>query len=98
VPIFVGLDPERDTPEVLREYVAAFHPRLLALTGTPEEVRRVATAYKVFFEKVALPGGNGYTIDHAAYTFLLDRNGEFLILFPPGTNAERIAFMLREQM
>ena len=97
-PIFVGLDPERDTPEVLREYVAAFHPRLLALTGTPEEVRRVATAYKVFFEKVAFPGGNGYTIDHTAYTFLLDRNGEFLILFPPGTNAERIAFMLREQM
>lgn len=96
-PVFITLDPERDTPQVLREYAAAFHPRLLPLTGTPGEIRRVATAYKVFFEKVALPRG-GYTIDHTAYTFLLDRAGEFVILFPPGTSAERIAFMLREQL
>lgn len=96
-PLFITVDPERDSPAVLREYAAAFHPRLLALTGTPQEIRRVATAYKVFFEKVALPG-KGYTIDHTAYTFLLDREGEFVILFPPGTSAERIAFMLREQM
>lgn len=96
-PLFITLDPERDTPPVLREYAAAFHPRLIALTGSPEEIRRIATAYKVFFEKVALPQG-GYTIDHTAYTFLLDRNGEFVILFPPGTAAERIAFMLREQL
>jgi protein SCO1/2 len=97
-PLFVTLDPERDSPAVLREYAAAFHPRLLPLTGTPEEIRRVATAYKVFFEKVALPQGKGYTIDHTAYTFLLDRRGEFLILFPPGTSAERMAFMLREHL
>ena len=96
-PLFITLDPERDTRQVLREYAAAFHPRLIALTGTPEEIRRIATAYKVFFEKVALPQG-GYTIDHTAYTFLLDRKGEFVILFPPGTGAERIAFMLREQL
>jgi protein SCO1/2 len=97
-PLFITLDPERDAPALLREYAAAFHPRLLALTGTPQEIRRVATAYKVFFEKVELAEGRGYTIDHTAYTFLLDRKGEFVILFPPGTSAERIALMLREQM
>lgn len=96
-PLFITLDPERDSPRVLREYAAAFHPRLIALTGSPAEVRGVATDYKVFFEKVALPQG-GYTIDHTAYTFLLDRTGEFVLLFPPGTSAERIAFMLREQL
>lgn len=97
-PLFVTLDPQRDSPAVLREYAAAFHPRLIALTGTEDEVRRVATDYKVFFEKVRLPGAPGYTIDHTAYTFLLDRSGEFVILFPPGTPAERIVFMLREQL
>jgi protein SCO1/2 len=97
-PLFVTLDPERDSPAILREYAAAFHPRLVPLTGTPEEIRHVATRYKVFFEKVALPQGEGYTIDHTAYTFLLDRGGEFVILFPPGTGAERMVFMLREQL
>jgi cytochrome oxidase Cu insertion factor (SCO1/SenC/PrrC family) len=97
-PLFVTIDPRRDTPAVLREYVSAFHPRLVALTGTEAEVRRVATDFKVFFEKVQPRGAKDYTIDHTAYTFLLDRAGEFVILFPPGTPAERIVYMLREQL
>jgi protein SCO1/2 len=96
-PLFVTLDPQRDSPAVLREYVAAFHPRFIALTGAEAEVRRVATSFKVFFEKVPLTGG-GYTIDHTAYTFLLDRRGKFLILFPPGTPPERIVEMVREHL
>jgi protein SCO1/2 len=55
-PLFVTLDPQRDTPAVLREYAAAFHPRFIALTGSEDEIRRVATDFKVFFEKVPLPG------------------------------------------
>lgn len=97
-PLFVTLDPQRDTPELLREYAAAFHPRLVALTGTEAEIRRVATDFKVFYGKVKLPGTNTYTIDHTAYTFLLDRDGRFVILFPPGTPPERMVFMLREQL
>jgi len=97
-PVFVTLDPERDTPEVLREYAAAFHPRLVALTGTEGEIRRVATDYKVFFEKVPMPGTKTYLIDHTAYTFLLDREGRFVSLFPPGTPPARMAVMLREHL
>jgi protein SCO1/2 len=97
-PLLVTLDPARDTPEVLRAYAAAFHPRFLALRGSEDEVRRVATDYKVFFEKVPLPGTETYAIDHAAYTFLLDREGRFATLFPPGTPAERMAAMVREQL
>ncbi len=97
-PVFVTLDPERDTPVVLREYAAAFHPRFVALTGTEGEIRRVATDYKVFFEKVPLPGTKTYVIDHTAYTFLLDREGRFVSLFPPGTPPARMAVLLREQL
>ncbi len=97
-PVFVTLDPERDTPVVLREYAAAFHPRFVALTGTEGEIRRVATDYKVFFEKVPLPGTKTYVIDHTAYTFLLDREGRFVSLFPPGTPSARMAVLLREQL
>ena len=97
-PLFVTLDPERDTREALRAYVATFHPRFVALTGSEAQVRRVATDYKVFFEKVQLPGGATYTIDHAAFTFLLDREGRYAGLFPPGTPPERMLVMLREQL
>ena len=97
-PVFITLDPQRDTPAVLREYTAAFHPRMLALTGTEAEIRRVATDYKVFFEKVQLPGTQTYAIDHTPYIFLLDREGRFATLFPPGTQADRMGFMLREQL
>lgn len=97
-PLFVTLDPARDTPEVLRAYAAAFHPRFVALRGSEDELRRVATDFKVFFEKVPLPGSGTYAIDHTAYTFLLDRDGRFVTLFPPGTPAERMAVMVREQL
>jgi protein SCO1 len=92
----VTLDPERDTQELLRSYVAAFHPRFVALRGTEDEVRRVATAYKVYFEKVTPPGSSAYLIDHMAFVFLLDREGKYLAFFPPGTSAERMAVMIRE--
>ena len=97
-PVFITLDPQRDSPAVLREYAVAFHPRMLALTGSEAEIRRIATDYKVFFEKVPLPGTQGYVIDHTPYTFLLDREGKFAILFPPGTPTERMRLMLSEQL
>ncbi|HYS75089.1 MAG TPA: SCO family protein [Burkholderiales bacterium] len=95
-PVFVTLDPERDTQELLRNYVAAFHPRFVALRGSEDEVRRVATAYKIYFEKVRPPGSSVYLIDHMAFVFLLDRDGKYVAFFPPGTSAERMATMVRE--
>jgi protein SCO1 len=97
-PVFVTLDPARDTPEVLRAYVGSFHPRFVALTGTEGEIRIVATSYKVYFEKVKPPGVNTYLIDHTAYVFLLDREGKFITLFPPGTPQDRMAVMVREHL
>ena len=96
-PLFVTLDPQRDSREGLAAYATGFHPRFVALTGTEAEIRRVATDYKVFFEKVPVPGSNGYTIDHAAFTFLLDREGRYVGVFPPGTPTERMAAIVRDQ-
>jgi protein SCO1/2 len=97
-PVFVTLDPERDTREMIGEYVANFHPRFVALTGSEAEVRRVATSYKVFFEKLPMTGAAKYTIDHSAFTFLIDRNGGYLGVFPPGTPPERMATVVRDEL
>jgi cytochrome oxidase Cu insertion factor (SCO1/SenC/PrrC family) len=97
-PLFITLDPQRDTAPVLREYVAAFHPSFVALRGSEEETRRIALSYKVFFEKLRRPETNAYFIDHAALTFLLNRDGEYIAFFPPGTSAERMAVMVREML
>jgi len=96
-PILVTLDPDRDTPQLLREYAAAFDARLLALRGSEAETRRIATAYKVYYQKRRLEDGS-YLVDHAAFTFLLDREGRYVAFFPPGTSAERMAIMLREAL
>jgi protein SCO1/2 len=96
-PVFITLDPARDTPARLSSYAAAFHPRLLALTGTEEAVQRVADAYRVYYRKV--PTGPGeYTIDHAAMLYLLGRDGRYQGFLPPGTPAARIAEVLRSRL
>lgn len=97
-PIFVTLDPARDTRELLRNYAAAFHPRIVALTGSEAEIRRVATAYKVYYEKVTPPDSKTYFINHAAYTFLLDRQGKYVLFFPPGTTPTRMTAMVRDEL
>jgi cytochrome oxidase Cu insertion factor (SCO1/SenC/PrrC family) len=97
-PLFITLDPSRDSAAVLRAYVGAFHPAFIALRGSEEETRRVALSYKVFYEKVRRSGTDAYFIDHAAFTFLLDRQGKYVAFFPPGTNAERMAVMVREAL
>ena len=97
-PLFVTLDPARDTREALARYTKAFHPNLIALTGSESEIRQVATSYKVFFEKVPLPGSATYSIDHAALTFVLDREGRYVGALPGGTTSGRIVEFVREVM
>lgn len=72
--LFVTVDPERDTPEVLQAYMAAFDPSFLALTGSMDEIRTAASEFRVFFRQV--PTGSSYTVDHSAMTYLIDTRGE----------------------
>lgn len=97
-PLFVTLDPARDKPAVIAEYVKNFHPSFVGLTGSEEEVRRVASAYKVYYERVPVEGAFGYTIDHASFTFLIDRKGQYVGFIPPGTPHDRIARLLQAEV
>jgi len=97
-PLFVTLDPARDKPAVIAEYVKNFHPGFIALTGTEAEVARVARAYKVFFEKVPSEGAAGYTIDHTSFTYVIDRHGKYVGFIPPGTPRDKIARILHAEV
>lgn len=97
-PLFITIDPERDTPEHLAEYVPSFSPRLIGLTGSPDAVRRVALAYKVFYAKAPLPASSDYTIDHTGFIYLVGPAGGYLGFLPPGTPADRLEHVLREHL
>jgi len=91
-PIFVSLDPERDRPETLKDYLASFHPSLVGLTGTSEEIAAAAKAYRVYYKKVPVDGSPGsYTIDHSSFFYLMDDKGAFVTHMPHSTNPEKMA-------
>ena len=96
-PIFVTLEPERDTPALLAEFVPSFHPRLIGLTGSAAAIAQAARAYKVFHRRVPGPDG-AVAIEHSAFVYLLDRDGAYLGFFPPGTSAERMLTILRPHL
>lgn len=78
--LFVTVDPQRDTPAVLKDYLTSFDPRITALTGTPDEVKSVERAYKVYAK--AVPDKDGtYTMDHTAIAYLMDKDGRFVGAF-----------------
>jgi len=72
---FITVDPEQDTVELMKTYLSSFDPRIVGLTGTPEEIAAVAKAYKIYYRKV--PTDSGYTMDHSATIFLMDSKGDF---------------------
>jgi len=76
--IFVSVDPERDTPEHLKLYLSAFDPRIIGLTGTNDEVAKVAKSYRVFYEKVPSKDGTDYTMNHTASVYLMDKTGNLV--------------------
>jgi protein SCO1/2 len=98
-PLFITLDPERDTAAHLADYVPLFHPRLIGLTGASEAVEAAANAYRVYFAKIVTGDRPGdYTIDHTSYIYLMDRDGSYLGFFPPGTSAERMVQTIRPRL
>lgn len=96
-PIFITVDPERDTAEHLATYASLFHPRLVALTGELPAIRKVARDYKASFAK-ADTGYGQYTVDHSAYVYLMARDGTYLGFFPPNTAADRMVTMIRPHL
>jgi protein SCO1/2 len=90
-PIFITVDPERDTPAVLRPYVAAFHPRLTGLTGTPAEIAAVAKTFGIYHQKEAPRADGGYNVQHTRAVLLFGPEGEPVALLPHEQGAEAMA-------
>lgn len=92
--LFVTVDPERDTAEVLKRYVPAFHPSFLGLTGSADDIARTAREFKIFYQKQKLPGGS-YSMDHSAGTYILDAEGRLRLFASYGAGAPALLHDIR---
>ena len=102
VPIFITVDPERDTVKKLEKYVKNFHPKIIALTGSSDEIKNVKKTFKIFSKKI-IPAENNdnkdhhhkhshgdYAVDHTTIIYLMDKKGKYLTHFSPDTNNDKI--------
>lgn len=99
VPIFITVDPERDTPRVVADYVMNFGPRFVGLSGTPEQIAKAAEAYRVTYEKHQEEGaGDNYSVDHSAIAYLMGPDGKYITHIPYGTPAPKMAEILKRYL
>jgi protein SCO1/2 len=98
VPVLVTIDPERDTPAALADYVSRFHPRMRGLTGTPEQIAEVARRYRVYYAKARRPDATDYLMDHSSFIYLVAPDGRVRTLFRPETTPEAMAAAMAAQL
>lgn len=97
VPVFITVDPERDTIEQMASYISNFHPSLVGLTGTAQEIAAVARAYRVYYAKSKDENSSSdYTMDHTSIIYLMDKEGAYLTHFAHGTLPEKLAQKLSD--
>ena len=96
-PLLITVDPERDTPPVLKEYLTAFDPRILGLTGTPEQVEAALKSFRVYAAKRPLEGSD-YTMDHSTFIYLMDTEGEYAAHFLAQAPTDDLIAKLRERL
>jgi len=97
-PIFITLDPARDTVAQMKSYAANFAPQLVALTGSDAEVATVARSYRVFYQKVRGSNVDDYTLDHTSLVYLMGRDGKYLAHFLPDATADQMAAAIKQHL
>ncbi|MGZ3410788.1 MAG: SCO family protein [Xanthobacteraceae bacterium] len=95
--LFISVDPERDTPDKLKDYLSSFDPHLHGVTGKPDAIATVAKEYRVYYKKVPTTGDD-YTMDHTAIVYLMDKNGHFVAPFNMRRTPEAAAEELRRYL
>ncbi len=90
-PVFISFDPERDTPEVLRDFTDAMHPRMIGLTGTPDQVKAASAAYKTFYQKQVDGDPKYYLMDHSTFSYLMMPEVGFVDFFDRDISAANMA-------
>lgn len=96
--IFISVDPERDTPARLKEYVDFFHPNMVGLTGTPENLAGIASRYGVFYARQKVETGGGYVVDHSSETYIVGPEGHLLGKIAHATPPDQIAREIRQRL
>ncbi len=97
-PVFVTIDPERDTPEAVGQYVALFHPRMVGLTGSPQQIAQAAANYRVFYRRVDDPDHSYYLMDHSSFIYLVGPDGALQEVFTQRDTPEDIAAAIRQRL
>jgi cytochrome oxidase Cu insertion factor (SCO1/SenC/PrrC family) len=97
-PLMITIDPERDTAALLADYVSNFHPAIIALTGSVDQVKAAAKAYKVFFAKGEVDADGDYFMDHSSFIYLMSPDGIYLHHFAPSSSPEAMAQKIGEVM
>jgi protein SCO1 len=96
-PLFITVDPQRDTPVVIGDYTRSFDPRIIGLTGTPEQIAAVAREYGAYYAPRKIgPGPEDYVMDHSSYLYLMDPEGKFVRGFDADTPGDRLAEVVRD--
>ncbi|NKB42783.1 MAG: SCO family protein [Alphaproteobacteria bacterium] len=95
-PVFITLDPKRDTVETISSYVSNFHSSMVGLTGTQDQVQKAADAYRVFFREAPIGDDGDYTIDHSGFLYLMNRSGRYIDHFGKDVTMEDLSARLRE--
>ena len=95
-PIFITLDPKRDSVETMSAYVSNFHSSMIGLTGTQDQIQQAADAYRVFFREAPLSDDGDYTIDHSGFLYLMNRSGRYIDHFGKDVSMEDLSARLRD--
>jgi protein SCO1/2 len=97
-PLFITVDPERDTQARLADFISSFHPRLIGLTGSLADIRKTAIAYRTFFVKNSAWAPGDYSVDHTGFIYLVGKDGRYLGFLPPGSTPDAIADAIRARL
>jgi cytochrome oxidase Cu insertion factor (SCO1/SenC/PrrC family) len=97
-PVFITVDPKRDTPEKIKSYLASFGPRFVGLTGTSGDIASVAKEYRVYYRDHPAENGSEYTVDHSGVVYLMDPNGMFVANYSLETSPDDLAADLRKRL
>lgn len=97
-PMFISVDPERDTPDTIKKYLTSFYPGFIGLTGTTQQVEKIKSAYKVYAAKVKQEGTTDYTVDHSSFIYLMDPRNNLQALYKTSDTSDVIAADITSRM
>lgn len=97
-PVFISIDPQRDTPTQMKQYVGLYHNNIIGLTGTIEQIAAVTKAFKIYYKRAEDTGDGNYMMDHSTGIYLLDQDGKFLEVFSEGLEPAKIAAAMKARL